>query len=195
MTRNYLDPNYLGDGNQRQRAALAVLHDLAVFERLSAYGPVLAGTIPIAIDTATSDLDVLCEARDLEVFAADVEAAYGSHEGFGLGRLADKQGAPAVKASFTHGGLVVEFFGQARPVTEQHGYRHMVVQARLLDLDDGRFRDAVVALKQSGLKTEPAFAELLGLAGDPYKALLGLESMTDDGLRDLLDDFAEAHGG
>ncbi len=71
----------------------------------------------------------------------------------------------------------------------------MAVQSRLLELDDGRFRAAVIALKQSGLKTEPAFADLLGLAGDPYKALLGLESMTEDDLRRLLDDFAQSHGG
>lgn len=195
MIQNFLDPGYLGHGNQRQRAALSVLHDLAVCERLSAYGPVLAGTIPIAIDIAASDLDVLCEARNLEAFAADVEAAYGTHEGFARSRLGDKQGAPAVKASFTHGGFKVELFGQARTVTEQHGYRHMIVQARLLDLDDGRFRRAVITLKQSGLKTEPAFARLLGLDGDPYNALLRLEPMTEDGLRRLLDDFAQSHGG
>lgn len=195
MTRDFLDPGHLGQGSERQRAALSVLHDLAVFERLSAYSPVLAGTIPIAIDTADSDLDVLCEARNLEAFAADVEAAYGTHDDFALSRLAEKQGAPAVGASFAHGGFVVEFFGQSRPVTEQHGFRHMVVQSRLLDLGDGRFRAAVIALKRSGLKTEPAFADLLGLAGDPYKALLGLESMTEDDLRRLFDHFAQSHGG
>ena len=74
MTRDFLDPGYLRQCSQRQRAALSVLHDLAVFERLSAYSPVLAGTIPIAIDTADSDLDVLNEARNLKAFAADVEA-------------------------------------------------------------------------------------------------------------------------
>ena len=71
----------------------------------------------------------------------------------------------------------------------------MVVQSRLLELDDGRFRAAVLALKQSGLKTKPAFADLLGLAGVPYKAPLGLESMTEDNLRRLLDDFAQSDGG
>jgi len=71
----------------------------------------------------------------------------------------------------------------------------MVVQSRLLELDDGRFRAAAITLKQSGLKTEPAFADLLGLAGDPYKAPLGLESMTEDDLRRLLDDFAQSDGG
>ena len=195
MTRDFLDPEYLRHGNPRQRGAFAVLNELAVVERLAPYGPVLAGTIPIAIDIAGSDLDVLCEAPDLEVFAADVEAAYGTYDGFALGRPDDKQGAPAVTANFSHGGFVIEIFGQPRPVAAQHGYRHMVIQARLLALNGGEFGDAVVALKQSGLKTEPAFATLLGLVGDPYTALLGLESMTDDELRRLIDDLAEAHRG
>ena len=37
----------------------------------------------------------------------------------------------------------------------------------------------------AGLKTELAFARLLGLDGDPHQALLALENHTDDQLRTL----------
>ncbi|GAA4445379.1 hypothetical protein GCM10023156_04920 [Novipirellula rosea] len=40
-------------------------------------------------------------------------------------------------------------------------------------------------LKQSGLRTEPAFAEALGLSGDPYVAILGLERSDDTELLEL----------
>jgi len=50
----------------------------------------------------------------------------------------------------------------------------------------------VLALRQAGLKTEPAFAELLALAGDPYAALLELESQSAPQLTALLARAARA---
>ena len=191
----FLDPGYLRHGNQRQRAAFAVLTDLALFERLAAYRPVLAGTIPIAIDVAGSDLDILCQVADFTRFADDVESEFAGRPDFRLSKIVVRQGAPSLKASFVHGGFVVEIFGQDRPVTEQWGFRPMVVEARLLDLGGPAFRNAIMALRHQGLKTEPAFARLLDLAGDPYEAVLNLEALSDDELRRLLDDPPETHGG
>lgn len=45
---------------------------------------------------------------------------------------------------------------------------------------------AIQQLKAVGLKTEPAFADYFGLSGDPYQAMLELESLTDDELRNAL---------
>ncbi len=52
-----------------------------------------------------------------------------------------------------------------------------------------------MALKHQGLETEPAFARLLSLAGDPYEAMVDLEIWSDDELRRLLDNLTEPHGG
>jgi hypothetical protein len=195
MTQNFLDPDYLRHGNVRQRAAYATLMDLALFERLAAYGPVLAGTIPIAIDVADSDLDILCQVSDFTCFANDVEAEFAGRTSFRMSKVMVRQGALSLKSSFIHGGFEVEIFGQDRPVTKQWGFRPMVVEARLLDLGGPTFRQAIMALRHQGLKTEPAFARLLSLAGDPYEAMVELETWSGDELRRLLDNLTEPHGG
>ncbi len=48
------------------------------------------------------------------------------------------------------------------------------------------FRTAVMERRRGGLKTEPAFAAVLGLAGDPYSALLDVEARSDADLVRLL---------
>lgn len=63
----------------------------------------------------------------------------------------------------------------------------MVIEGQLLVIGGAALRERVLALKRNGLKTEPAFARVLGLAGDPYEALLGLEALPPEQLRALLD--------
>jgi hypothetical protein len=46
--------------------------------------------------------------------------------------------------------------------------------------------DKVKLLKQNGIKTEPAFAQLLALQGDPYEAMLNLETYSDIELINLI---------
>ncbi len=195
MTKNFLDPGYLRHGNERQRAAHGALAELRIFETLAPYHPMLSGTIPLAIDIAGSDLDVLCEVHDFVRFAAALEDAYGHAPGFKLSDFKEGRDGPYRTASFGHGGFVVEVFGQALAVTRQGAYRHMLIQARLLDLGGDALRCEIVALREGGLKTEPAFARRLGIAGDPYVALLALEDMDDDDLRRLLDNPPQTHRG
>lgn len=75
-------------------------------------------------------------------------------------------------ANFWCEGFEVEVFGQNLPVKEQMGYLHMVTEYKILEHYGNDFRQQIIALKNAGYKTEPAFAELLGLEGNPYMALL-----------------------
>ncbi len=176
-------------------AAHRVLAEIRIFDILAPYGPLLSGTIPLAIDVAGSDLDVICEVHDFERFTAALRSAYGRAPGFSLSDFKAGRDGPYRTASFSHGGFAIEVFGQALAVTRQGAYRHMVIQARLLEAGGAAFRGEIVALRRSGLKTEPAFARRLAIAGDPYVALLALEHMDDDGLRRLLNDTAHTHRG
>jgi hypothetical protein len=62
----------------------------------------------------------------------------------------------------------------------------MIVEARLLAIFGPDFQSGIVALKERGIKTEPAFALALGLDGDPYRAVLELEEHTDYQLTALI---------
>jgi hypothetical protein len=48
----------------------------------------------------------------------------------------------------------------------------MLIEHHLLNYYDEEFRLKIVSLKEQGYKTEPAFAKVLNLKGDPYQALL-----------------------
>lgn len=63
---------------------------------------------------------------------------------------------------------------------------HFVVERRLLQLAGDVLRDRVLALRQNGARTEPAFAAALGLPGDPYMELYRLSRAPDAELRGLL---------
>ena len=80
----------------------------------------------------------------------------------------------------------IEVYAQNIKSTEQNGYRHMIIENRILSLGGDLVRQKIIELKKSGLKTEPAFAKLLNLEGNPYDELLKLEKLNDVEIRSLL---------
>jgi hypothetical protein len=175
----------LSRGTPRQRAAHAVLRDLDIFARLADYHPVLAGTLPLPIHTDASDLDILCEVHDSADFLR-AAAAYAAMPAYAAESLAVR-GVPTTLVRWRAGDFDIELFGQPIPVDRQHGLRHLRLEARILALAGPAAVAAITAMKRAGVKTEPAFARYLGLAGpDPYLALLALEDLDDPALRRLL---------
>lgn len=164
---------YLATGSPRQQESYALLHGHQVFDKLTRYAPLLVGTIPIGIDVESSDLDIICCIKDEELFSADVKEAFSECQAFSL-ETAVINDVSSVIANFMIDGQLIEVFGQAVPVKEQNGYRHMIAEYELLRKHGEPLRQQVIQLKRQGLKTEPAFAQALGLAGDPYQALLYL---------------------
>lgn len=170
---------YLTRGNSRQQDAYRVLRKLQVMETLEAFSPVLVGTVPIDVDIPESDLDIICQVekeqqRNLE---AVVRSGFDRLEGFKfVARVVE--GVPRQVARFRQDSWAVEIFGQPVPVNEQNGYRHMVVEHRILQLLGDPGKEAIRKLKRQGYKTEPAFGQLLQLEGDPYLTLLDMYHWT-----------------
>lgn len=175
MSTHFDSLDYLQQGTPRQRAAFATLTSHRVMQVLKAYDPLLVGTVPICIDLKHSDLDVICCFSDHQAFLEGVTAGFQHAAGFSI-QTHMHQGTWSVIANFRLDDFDIEVFGQAIPTRRQLGYRHMLVEHRLLLQHGEPFRQNILALKRQGLKTEPAFAVALGLEGDPYMALLELEA-------------------
>jgi len=169
----WTDIVHLKLGSDRQRDAYQALVELDLFAVLADYDPILAGSIPLGIATAESDLDVICFADDLDACARMLEAVYGDEEEFSLTRK-EKNGLPTLICRFHFRRFAVEVFAQPRPIEEQNAYRHMVAEARLLREGGDDAFQAIRQLKREGMKTEPAFGEYFCLEGDPYQVLLDL---------------------
>ncbi|EJL29728.1 DUF4269 domain-containing protein [Brevibacillus sp. BC25] len=181
--RNWHDLSYLSRGTMRQKAAWEAIQQTHIMEVLSDYRPVLAGTIPLDIDVKQSDLDIICESHDLEQFVQAVRTAFGCLPGFEVTHL-DVKSTPTCVISFFTADFWFELFAQPVAVEKQNAYRHMDIEERLLDIGGLDAYQHIRALKQSGIKTEPAFAQYFHIPGDdPYEALLHLEPLTEQELR------------
>ncbi len=172
--RNWRDISYLNRGDPMQVDICKILQDVEVLDKLWPYDPILTGTYPIGIYLPGSDLDIACVYKKKHEFLDALKDAFKSQNNF---TLKEKQirGIESVICRFKYNGYLIEIFGQPIPAEEQYSYRHMLIEHELLKENDETFRENIIALKKKGLSTEEAFAELLGIEGDPYKGLLRYE--------------------
>lgn len=162
---------YLKTGTACQQRAYALLQDNNVIVSLHQYSPILAGTIPLAIDIEGSDLDILCQFSDQQLFINSLQNSFSKFRNYNL-RQVIINNEPTVIANFYIDDFEVEVFGQAVPLKQQAGYCHMIIEYNILLQKGEEFRKQIIALKKASYKTEPVFAKLLGLQGDPYIELL-----------------------
>lgn len=171
MDIDFTNIAYLKTGNLRQQKAYRLLSELSIFEDLHAYQPILTGTIPIEIDLPNSDLDIICSCSNPEAFSRHITDLYSDRTNFRI-RTKNWNGLPSTIASFQTEDFEIEIFGQDCPTESQNAYKHMLIEYQILQAKGEAFMAEIIRQKQEGLKTEPAFAKLLGLEGDPYVKLL-----------------------
>ncbi len=168
---NFLNIYYLKHGNQRQQSAYQTLISHQIMEKLEAYAPILTGTIPINIDIESSDLDIICYWENKGNFIEALTTLFAAEEDFHLHEslVGDQE---TIVCNFKVDTFEIEVFGQNIPSENQNAYRHMLIEHQILKREGEDFRLKVIELKKNGYKTEPAFAKLLDLEGNPYHALL-----------------------
>jgi hypothetical protein len=186
FTRKWHDPWYLFTGSSRQQAAYFALKESRVFDVLAAFNPILVGSIPLEIYLESSDIDIVCEANDIDMIQRLLSTHYGDYPQFRAWFRTIRGNLSAI-TSFTCGGFILEVFSQDVPSEMQDGFRYMVVEDRLLSIGGAAMQSSIRALKQSGLGTEHAFAQYLQLEGDPYAAILELPLLSDRMLHALVD--------
>lgn len=170
---DFLKIDYLKEGNALQKAAYQTLVTHQILEKLSPFEPILAGTIPININIENSDLDIICCWKEKQAFIEALYQFFAEKEAFQI-KQTNIDGQEAVVCKFKADEFEVEIFGQNIPSKQQNAYLHLLVEHQILQQRGEDFRLEIVALKKEGYKTEPAFAKLLNLKGNPYQALLEL---------------------
>lgn len=177
-TINWKDISYLKSGNFKQRKVYKLLIDTRILYILDYYNPVVVGTIPIGIDIENSDLDIVCKVDNFDVFKNVLENNFKKYKGF---KVIYKEKSVLV-CNFIVNDIEIEIYGSSVDVDKSHGYMHMIIEDRLLNLYGQDFKKEIISLKKKGVKTEPAFAKVLNLEGNPYEELLKLEMYSDEEL-------------
>lgn len=158
-----------------------------IAEHLADFDWRIVGTPPLGIGTANSDIDIICHAPDYEQFAEIVWASFGYYLDFYLRQWTS--GERCVVCDFFFDGWKFQIFGDQRIVVEQPAWRHFVVEERLLAIGGATLRQRVLAERAQGLKTEPAFAKVLGLQGDPFFVVEELFDRDGEYLRHLVNNI------
>lgn len=180
---NWRRLDYLAHGNPRQRSAHTLL-TAGVWDELTAQcaDMALVSTLAIGLDRPGSDLDILCQHPDPAEFAATFaeQGWQASDNGdniwllertFSRDQYCADSGSDKSDARWP-----LELYVTPAPIETLNGWRHLTLMAALLERFGDAFYQEVLRLRlEDGLKGEAAMCRLLGLAGDPYEALLTLE--------------------
>lgn len=176
---------FLQSGTPKQQELARDLEDWKILKSLHGFKPTLAGTIPLDIDTDSSDVDILVK---FNIPAHLQKICYAKFRNLSNYSFSEK--TIALRATlicrFETKKFRYEIFGQSVEPTDQYAWIHMMVENRFLTLADPTFREEIRSLKKQGIKTEPAFCKVLDLKGDPYKTLVQWNQKSDEEFRDLL---------
>ncbi|XDD46210.1 DUF4269 domain-containing protein [Leptospira sp. WS39.C2] len=181
----FLLPDYLRLGTPKQQELWEDLEKWKILKNLNGFKPTIAGTIPLDIQTETSDVDILVK---YNVPSHLQKICYAKFRNLPKYSFSEKTISLRVTliCRFETNDFQYEIFGQSVEPTEQFAWIHMMVEHRFLSFANPSFREEIRSLKRRGIKTEHAFCQLLDLKGDPFKTLLLWNQKSDEQYKELL---------
>ena len=148
------------------------LSNSKILEILSKFDARFVGTIPLSLDHAKSDIDIICDAKNVEKAHTEIvdilkeiphfvsiEDSYKPSRKYdtalikGMAHVSDDQCIP------------LEIYIESKDVSEQNGYIHMVIEYLLLQIFPEKFSLIKLAKEQQS-KTEIAFASIFDLVSE-----------------------------
>lgn len=158
-----------------------------ILSTLKPFAPLIAGTFPLNLGFSESDIDILISGSNLDLIQQLLYSNFGHLPCFEcsdsiVGGDGIAGGSRTVSASFSFDGVSFDVFAQQTPSVRQRGYLHFLIEERLLKLGGLSFANKIKEARSEGLKTEIAFAKVLGLVGDAYEAMLELQTASNQEL-------------
>lgn len=173
---------------ESQTRIFSALHHSCLLADFRDHRPLLAGTYPLGLATSRSDLDLLFHAADLDA----LEIRLRQHPAVGVAVRITRgvtDGLDSLTANFEFAGVPFEIFAQDRSAVIQRAYRHFLIEEKILKYAPASFASKIRALRDDGMKTEPAFGVALSLSGDPFETLLEWQTWPVHRLREELRRF------
>lgn len=168
MNINFKDIGYLKSGNSKQRKVYRILNESKILETLKDFHPLVVGTIPIGIDLPESDVDIILESNNLGELKKMLLEKFNDFTNFQFHFFKEDE----LVCTFEIEDLPFEIYATNLPTEMQNGYLHMLKEYEIIQIKDSDFIHQIKELKRKGMKTEPAFCQLLGIKGNPYDAIL-----------------------
>ena len=164
MEIDFKNITYLKVGNSKQREIYRLISEHKLLDILKEYNPIVVGTFPINIHIDTSDVDIVLQTNNFDKLGCLLHEKFSSFQNFKIEFLDNS----ILVCNFTIEKVPFELYAKNQKTELQNGYLHMIKEYEILKSKDDNFAEEIRNLKQMGIKTEPAFCQLLGIKGDPY---------------------------
>lgn len=149
--QNFLTIDYLEHGNEIQHNVFHLLRNHQILEKLDTYKPIVVGTIPIEINIENSDIDIIGETSNFEKATNHLTENFSHYIEFKIDQLINNN-ETCLTCNFRIDTFEIEIYLENKIPTEQNAYRHMLIEAKLLENLTNHSKTKSSNLKRMGTK-------------------------------------------